>query len=43
MRWTKDGELAELHVDVDARTYELILSEGEGTRTITDLTELPTS
>jgi sucrose phosphorylase len=41
LRWTRDGELAELRVDLAARTYELVVTLGGTTRTITDLAELP--
>jgi sucrose phosphorylase len=40
LRWTDSGEVAQLRVDVAARTYELTLTLDGTTRTITDLAEL---
>jgi sucrose phosphorylase len=40
-RWTDDdGALAELRVDLRARTYEVTLSDDGSTRTVTDLADL---
>jgi sucrose phosphorylase len=41
LRWTRGGDLAELQVDLAARTYELTLRSGDETRVVTDLAELP--
>jgi sucrose phosphorylase len=40
-RWTDDdGALAELRVDLRARTYEVTVSDGDASRTVTDLGDL---
>jgi sucrose phosphorylase len=43
MRWTNGTDVAELRVDVDARTYALTLAEGDLRRTVTDLADLDTT
>jgi sucrose phosphorylase len=40
LRWTADDEIAELHVDVAARTYTVTLTDDDTTRTLTDLLDL---
>jgi sucrose phosphorylase len=40
LRWTRGADLAQLQVDLAARTYELTLRSGGETRVVTDLAEL---
>ncbi len=41
MRWSHGGSLAELSTDMSGPSYEVVIGDGDGSRTVTDLLDLP--